>query len=30
MLNDTRVGGTWAVQGDGQLIDNWDDLITDG
>ena len=27
VLNDARSGGTWAVQRDGQLIDNWDDLI---
>ena len=27
VLNDGRSGGTWAVQGDGELIDNWDDLI---
>jgi hypothetical protein len=28
VLNDTGAGGSWAVQRDGQLIDNWDDLIT--
>jgi hypothetical protein len=27
VLNDPRGGGTWAVQGNGQLIDNWDELI---
>ena len=27
-LNDTTGGGTWAVQDAGQLIDNWDQLIT--
>ena len=27
VLNDPRGGGSWAVQGDGQLIDNWDELI---
>jgi hypothetical protein len=28
VLNDPRSGGTWAVQQDGQYIDNWSDLIT--
>lgn len=27
VLNDGRSGRTWAVQRDGELIDNWDDLI---
>lgn len=27
VLNDGRSGGTWAVQREGELIDNWDDLI---
>ncbi|WP_439563716.1 Ig-like domain-containing protein [Microcella sp.] len=27
VLNDRRAGSAWAVQSDGQLIDNWDDLI---
>ena len=27
VLNDGRSGSTWAVQREGQLIDNWDDLI---
>lgn len=27
VLNDRRGGASWAVQSDGQLIDNWDDLI---
>jgi hypothetical protein len=27
VLNDGRAGATWAVQADGALIDNWDDLI---
>lgn len=27
VLNDRRSGKTWAVQRDGELIDNWDDLI---
>ncbi|MGX5681286.1 Ig-like domain-containing protein [Schumannella luteola] len=27
VLNDRRTGETWAVQRDGELIDNWDDLI---
>lgn len=29
VLNDTRNGGTWAVQSNGELIDNWDDLIVE-
>jgi len=29
VLNDSRGGASWAVQDDGQLIDNWDDLIDD-
>ena len=28
VLNDSRAGASWAVQADGQLIDNWDDLIS--
>ncbi|MFM9876437.1 MAG: Ig-like domain-containing protein [Rhodoglobus sp.] len=28
VLNDRRSGATWAVQREGELIDNWDDLIT--
>jgi hypothetical protein len=28
VLNDPSGGGTWAVQQDGQLIDNWSELIT--
>ncbi len=28
VLNDSRSGASWAVQRDGQLIDNWKDLIT--
>jgi hypothetical protein len=28
VLNDRRSGATWAVQRSGELIDNWDDLIT--
>lgn len=28
VLNDPRGGGTWAVQLSGELIDNWDDLVT--
>ena len=28
VLNDARDGSAWAVQADGQLIDNWDDLIS--
>ncbi|WP_349898478.1 Ig-like domain-containing protein [Parafrigoribacterium soli] len=27
VLNDPRGGGSWAVQQDGELIDNWADLI---
>jgi len=27
VLNDARSGASWAVHSDGQLIDNWDDLI---
>ncbi len=27
VLNDRRQGAAWDVQGDGRLIDNWDDLI---
>ena len=27
VLNDVRSGGSWAVQRDGELINNWDDLI---
>ena len=27
VLNDTRTGESWAVQREGELIDNWDDLI---
>lgn len=27
VLNDRRGGASWAVQSDGRLIDNWDDLI---
>ena len=27
VLNDRRSGATWAVQGSGELIDNWDDLV---
>ncbi|MCU1551494.1 MAG: tandem-95 repeat protein [Glaciihabitans sp.] len=27
VLNDSRSGATWAVQGQGELINNWDDLI---
>ena len=27
VLNDGRAGATWAVQADGELINNWDDLI---
>lgn len=29
VLNDERTGATWAVQREGQLINNWDELITD-
>ena len=28
VLNDPRGGGTWAVQQNGQYIDNWSELIT--
>jgi hypothetical protein len=28
VLNDARSGASWAVQADGELIDNWDDLIS--
>ncbi|MEN9621119.1 MAG: hypothetical protein RL499_1312, partial [Actinomycetota bacterium] len=28
VLNDARAGSAWAVQSDGRLIDNWDDLIS--
>ncbi|WP_255559909.1 tandem-95 repeat protein [Salinibacterium sp. M195] len=28
VLNDRLSGRTWAVQGDGELIDNWNQLIT--
>ncbi|TPX00531.1 fibronectin type III domain-containing protein, partial [Schumannella luteola] len=28
-LNDAVGGSSWAVQADGELIDNWDELITD-
>ena len=28
LLNDSLGGASWAVQQDGALIDNWDDLIT--
>jgi len=27
VLNDRRAGASWAVQSDGRLIDNWDDLM---
>jgi hypothetical protein len=27
VLNDSRSGATWAVQADGELINNWNDLI---
>lgn len=27
LLNDRRAGASWAVQAQGELIDNWDDLI---
>lgn len=27
VLNDSRSGASWAVQRNGELIDNWDDLI---
>jgi len=29
VLNDPLGGGTWTVQGRGELIDNWDELIAD-
>ncbi len=29
VLNDRIAGAAWAVQDDGRLIDNWDDLIRD-
>ncbi len=29
VLNDTAAGSTWAVQADGELIDNWERLIAD-
>ena len=29
VLNDARSGATWAIQQDGELIDNWDDLIVE-
>lgn len=29
VLNDQRGGAAWAVQQDGRLIDNWDDLISE-
>ena len=28
VLNDARAGASWAVQADGELINNWDDLIS--
>src|SRR5690606_24388849 len=28
VLNDPRGGGTWAAQLSGELIDNWDELVT--
>lgn len=28
VLNDRRGGNTWAVQRSGELIDNWDELVT--
>ena len=28
VLNDPRSGGIWAVQAEGESIDNWDELIT--
>ncbi|HRN28796.1 MAG TPA: Ig-like domain-containing protein, partial [Terrimesophilobacter sp.] len=28
VLNDPRGGGTWAAQRSGELIDNWQDLVT--
>ncbi len=29
VLNDENSGASWAVQSDGEVIDNWDDLILD-
>lgn len=29
VLNDSRSGATWAIQQDGELIDNWSDLIVE-
>lgn len=29
VLNDARAGSAWAVQSDGRLIDNWDELISE-
>ncbi|WAB80965.1 Ig-like domain-containing protein [Microcella daejeonensis] len=29
VLNDTRSGSAWAVQADGALIDNWDELLVE-
>jgi hypothetical protein len=29
VLNDSRGGASWAVQSAGELIDNWDELISD-
>ena len=29
VLNDSRGGASWAIQRDGELINNWDDLIED-
>ncbi|MDX2025305.1 Ig-like domain-containing protein [Microcella sp.] len=29
VVNDTRAGAAWAIQADGQLIDNWDELISE-
>ena len=29
VLNDARSGATWAVQQNGELIDNWDELIVE-
>jgi large repetitive protein len=28
VLNDAQAGASWAVQSDGELIDNWDELIS--
>ena len=28
VLNDARAGASWAVQAEGELINNWDDLIS--